>query len=962
LYVANWFQRLLHTKSTSVRRLRSNTWQNSSSLRVEALEDRITPVRIGAGWLPRATAALAGPDLASAHLDSALLNLIQPTTSTAATESDLRPEAPKDRMLFDNTGRVEVDIAAVDVRRLWPSLEALGFQETAAVLDRHLLEGYLPVPSLVTAAGLSSDGLMGIRPIYRPLTAVGSVTTQADAVLEADRTRATAPPGVDGTGLTIGVLSDSFNHAGLNPLPDGPPPSGTGDLPVVNVLSDSTSASNTDEGRGMLELIHDVAPGASLAFATGNGGDAMFAQHIRDLADPAKGNAKIIVDDLTYFDEPFYQDGLVAQAVDDVVTNRGVAYFSSAGNLQDQAYESNSVNFVSATIPTISPSPALYYDFGGGNVRQSATINGGFIAGFQWDQPFFTVSGVTSNLDIYYMVHNSNSIITSATTNNIATQTPLEVPPGLSGSGTFDIVIRLRAGPAPGRIKYVNFGSNSFGPATFVPATHSPTITPHAGSANAMAVAAAPYYRPRLAESFTSLGPTTILFSTSGTPLGSPQVRPKPDVTAIDGTNTSFFPPGGGNDLEGDGYPNFFGTSAAAPHAAAVAALVRQANPAFTPAQVYARLKSTADPNIGGSPDLGGATGDPNLVGAGLIDAYRAVIGTPAPAGLNTTDGFESGVLSQKWETYTAGSGRIRVINGNGPASGTYQLAMDSSLNGFVVNGLSEAIVHVNATGAGPFWLSFNEKEFNDPDDTLPSSFTGHGNYDGVALSVDGTNWFRIVSLTGTSSTNSYQLQSFNLSAIAASFGLSLSADTRIKFQSYDVNAFFVPTQGVAFDDVSVYASLRAGGFEVPVVGTGFFGAFQFGPSGTAWSYAGGAGVTGNGSGFTGGNPPAPEGTQVAFLQSINSSVSQTFTAAAGTYRVSFRAAQRAFQPGGGAQQVRVLVDGADLGTFTPAGTAYQAFATAALTLADGVHTLSLVGLTAGDNTALLDLVAVAPA
>jgi hypothetical protein len=244
----------------------------------------------------------------------------------------------------------------------------------------------------------------------------------------------------------------------------------------------------------------------------------------------------------------------------------------------------------------------------------------------------------------------------------------------------------------------------------------------------------------------------------------------------------------------------------------------------------------------------------------------------------------------------------------------------------------------------------------------MPSSFTGHGNYDGVALSVDGTNWFRIVSLTGTSSTNSYQLQSFNLSAIAASFGLSLSADTRIKFQSYDVNAFFVPTQGVAFDDVSVYASLRAGGFEVPAVGTGFFGAFQFGPSGTAWSYAGGAGVTGNGSGFTGGNPPAPEGTQVAFLQSINSSVSQTFTAAAGTYRVSFRAAQRAFQPGGGAQQVRVLVDGADLGTFTPAGTAYQAFATAALTLADGVHTLSLVGLTAGDNTALLDLVAVAPA
>src|SRR5262245_3652337 len=153
----NWLQRLLHSKSRSVRRLRSNTWQTPSSLRVEAMEDRITPVRIGAGRVPLATAALPGPDLANAHLDSALLNLIQPTTSTPVTESDLRPEDPKDRMLFDSTGRVGVDIAGVDVRRLRPSLEALGFLETAAVPERHVLEGYLPVPSLLTAAGHFPD-------------------------------------------------------------------------------------------------------------------------------------------------------------------------------------------------------------------------------------------------------------------------------------------------------------------------------------------------------------------------------------------------------------------------------------------------------------------------------------------------------------------------------------------------------------------------------------------------------------------------------------------------------------------------------------------------------------------------------------------------------------------------------------------------------------------------------------
>src|SRR5207248_3259853 len=54
-------------------------------------------------------------------------------------------------------------------------------------------------------------------------------------------------------------------------------------------------------------------------------------------------------------------------------------------------------------------------------------------------------------------------------------------------------------------------------------------------------------------------------------------------------------------------------------------------------------------------------------------------------------------------------------------------------------------------------------------------------------------------------------------------------------------------------------------GFEAPAVGTGTYATFQYGPAGTPWTYAGAAGVAGNSSGFTTGNPPAPEGVQVAF-------------------------------------------------------------------------------------------------
>src|SRR5262249_3497000 len=102
-------------------------------------------------------------------------------------------------------------------------------------------------------------------------------------------------------------------------------------------------------------------------------------------------------------------------------------------------------------------------------------------------------------------------------------------------------------------------------------------------------------------------------------------------------------------------------------------------------------------------------------------------------------------------------------------------------------------------------------------------------------------------------------------------------------------------------------------------------------------------------------NPNAPEGTQVAFLQTTGS-FSQAVTLAAGTYQLTFQAAQRAISQAS-AQTFQVLVDGVVVGTFTPAGTSYGAFTTNAFTGAAGAHTIQFVGLNprGGDNTAFID-------
>jgi hypothetical protein len=117
------------------------------------------------------------------------------------------------------------------------------------------------------------------------------------------------------------------------------------------------------------------------------------------------------------------------------------------------------------------------------------------------------------------------------------------------------------------------------------------------------------------------------------------------------------------------------------------------------------------------------------------------------------------------------------------------------------------------------------------------------------------------------------------------------------------------------------------------------------------------AGVAGNGVGyFTSGNPNAPQGTQVAFVQGAGSSFSQSINFSAGTYSLTFQAAQRGVN---GGETFKVLVDSQVVGSFKPGGTSYSTFTTNNFTLSAGSHTIEFLGAgsAGGKGTALIDIV-----
>jgi len=771
--------------------------------------DRIDGPRRAPEPAPRAERVAINPEVQ--HLADPLRDLAagQPQ---APAEGPLQPVPIEELIFFDEQGRVGVSISTGTPEALLPRLEQLGFQVEGVYPTASVVEGFLPVDALGATSGLVQEGLMtAALPLYRPITSSGAVTSQADFVLEADRVRNTNPPGVDGAGTTVVAFSDSFD-TNTNAATRFADDVASGDLPN-NVLMIDDSLGGIDEGRAMLQLVHDLAPGADLAFSTV--GTSKFdmagklAQIPQILGQNGLGEQPTIIhDDIVFLNEAYFQDDVISQSIDALIGNEDVTYFSSAGNLADQAYDSfdafgnNPLNFT-GVFNSFDFDPS-----GGVDTEQLITIPAGATAtlGLQWDDPF-GFGGVDTDLDLFLLNPANGNVLFQSATDNIAAGVPMELI-SVTNTGTtaiqFDIAIDLFAGPEPGRLKYVNFGANGGPDLIFNEfATNSATVVPHAASALNRGVAAAPFFNQQVPEDFTSKGPATILFDAAGNRLSSPVIRQSPQITATDGTDTTFF----GNDFDGNGFGNFFGTSAAAPHAAAVASLILSNDPSLSPSDVYDRLESTAiDLEDGVAED-----GFDDRTGFGLINAFDAIFGDVIPADVPFADDFESEALSINWETNTFGAGRLQVANTDLADEGNFGLGMDSSLALF--DGHNEAILHLDAFGKSNVVLSFRQREFNDEGDPLPETFTGSVPGDGVALSTDGINWHRLIDLSGAESENGFQTFLVNLNEFADANGLTLGPNTQIKFQQTD--NFPIDTDGFAFDSVQVQTLTEVAGVVV---------------------------------------------------------------------------------------------------------------------------------------------------
>jgi Tryptophan-rich Synechocystis species C-terminal domain/Subtilase family len=437
----------------------------------------------------------------------------------------------------------------------------------------------VPVVDLAASAPAAMASLSGAHESSGVITEAGVGAGGATAA-QVQQALDESGLSVNGAGIKVGVLSDSFNNLGgaAADEADGALPSASN----VQVIKDLASG-GTDEGRAMMQIIHDIAPGASLAFYTAFDNEQDFANGILALA---AAGSKVIVDDVSYFDEPFFQNGVVAQAIQ-TVEAEGVTYVTAAGNDASNGYQA-AWTPISGTFDGHALSDAESF---GGSLVQTVTINTEGTGAdipllLEWNQAYGTA---TSDLEI--LVFRNGTLVGTATNRSSGEPTNPWVEYDFTTSGTYQIAIENLSGPNPGLIKEIIEGDGL--PAT-ISGANSGTVfghamTPGAISAGAVSAAATPAFgfNPAISESFSSSGAgTELLFANNGTALSSPDLLSPVTVSGVDDIATTVT----------GGLSDFYGTSAASASLAGVAVLILSANPNLTPAQVEQIMEQTAAP------------------------------------------------------------------------------------------------------------------------------------------------------------------------------------------------------------------------------------------------------------------------------------------------------------------------------------------------------------------------------
>ena len=514
-------------------------------------------------------------------------------------------------------------------------LQSAGLEIEAAF--RGLLSGYVHPKNLETLARVSA--VTTIAPEYPPI--LNAVQGEGPAALRIVQDNERVIP-FDGSGIKVGILSDSF-AAVSEATPSISDIDGDGiaevlatdsqrdgDVPaVVELLSDINDDSVSDEGRAMAEIIHEVAPGSELAFASAFLSKASFASQIVELAEIG---CQVIVDDVGYFASPIYQDGIVSQAVTEVVENHDAVYLTSFGNagrhaLESQYFDSNpnAQDGLTAKFPTGNDFHEWLPNDAGNQVFVPIDIAADTEVFFilKWQNPYSGMlgPGASTDYDLYIFSQDGSETGPAPQTliefsNNY--QGTAETPQGdaveitriktLDARQTVYLTVNKHHGEAvPFHLHILARGNFS------VPewvmrgnslAAYGQPLSPDAlGVASVNAMEALSHGEEQIhphridpAHYSSHGGLIERFYSPSGAPLDPPLRYLKPDVTSIDGVRTSFF----GREVENRGFV-FYGTSAASPQLAGVVALMRQANPALSAREVMEQVKLAAtDVNLPG--------------------------------------------------------------------------------------------------------------------------------------------------------------------------------------------------------------------------------------------------------------------------------------------------------------------------------------------------------------------------
>ena len=534
---------------------------------------------------------------------------------------------------------VTVDIRADVTPEVLGRIRALGGTVINSVPKYRAIRAQLPLVAVQPLAALSA--VQSIRPADEAVTHKDD-TSEGDAAHLVNTVRTTH--GVTGSGIGIGVISDGVATLAARQA--------SGDLPAqVAVLPGQEGSGDDDEGTAMLEIVHDLAPGADLYFATGFSGQAQFAANIEALCE---AGADVIVDDLTYYLELTFQDSIIAQGVNAATAN-GCYFFSSAGNGGNLNDETSGVwegDYEAGTAMSVGGSTVgVRHDFGGG--KEENAVRGAFSgrAVLQWADPL----GASANDYDLFLVDGAGTVWLSSTDTQDGAQDPIEtVSLRLFAYEDMRLVIVQVSGEA----RYLRLQLFS---AKLEIATAGATFG-HSASENTVGVGQVDVRTAGGAggifdgtESVTegsSDGPRRLFYEPDGTPITPDnfsstggKVLQKPDLSAASCVSTAT-----------PGFSTFCGTSAAAPHAAAIAALMLAAagGPAhITPADLRTAMTATT-----AVLDIEQAGFDNNS-GAGIVMAPGAIAGVAVAVADRNGAPTAASALTDR--TLVAGSGAVTI-------------------------------------------------------------------------------------------------------------------------------------------------------------------------------------------------------------------------------------------------------------------------------------------------------------